>query len=111
MEEKLINIGPFLDEDGRVKQLPVKQSKCCAVLQYLADKFEEGRIYSALEVNEHLRTWCDADFMQTRRDMVDSGYLKRENDGSRYWIGEKTVPIYSIHLRKRNERPVENEAE
>lgn len=84
--DKEINIKPYLDEEGRVTQLPRKQAQRLAVLAYLAEKFELGRDYREREVN----ALCDSittmnDCFLVRRELTDSGLIKRERDGSRYW--------------------------
>jgi hypothetical protein len=79
-------IQPFLDEQGRVTQLPVRLGKRQEVLRYLALKFEENRSYTEKEVNAICQEWHTfGDFCILRRELVTGGFLQRERDGSRYW--------------------------
>lgn len=88
-----IKIDQFLDSAGRVTQLPSKQKKKLAVLEYLAEKFELGNTYSERQVNEVCNRWHTfGDCFILRRELVDNGYLDRERDGSKYWrVAENTL--------------------
>jgi len=94
MEQK-INIKMFLDNSGKIIQLPQKQKKRVAVLSYLADKFEENRDYTEKEVNAICEEWHTFnDFFVLRRELVDNGLVHREADGSRYWKDKNKYMIY-----------------
>jgi len=76
----------FLDERGRINQLPSKQKKLLAVLAYLTTKFELDTDYTEHQVNGICDRWHTFnDFYLLRRELVDNGFLGRERDGSRYW--------------------------
>lgn len=80
------SIAPFLDETGKIIQLPQRQKRRYEVLAYLADKFERDRDYTEREVNAVCDAWHTfGDFFLLRRELVDSGLMARERDGSRYW--------------------------
>lgn len=84
MEQKR-NINRFLDDSGKIMQLPQKQKMRCAVLEYLAEKFESDCICTEHEVNDICNQWHTfGDYFLLRRELVDSGFLCRERDGSRY---------------------------
>ena len=84
--ERKVNIRPFFDEDGRIKQLPQKLKTRRAVLAKLAEQFAPGRDYTELEVNGICTRWHTFDdYFLLRRELVDNGFLDREPDGSRYW--------------------------
>lgn len=84
--EKSIDISRFLDEDGRITQLPRKQAPRSAVLEYLATKFEPDATYTERQVNEICDQWHTfGDYFILRRELVDHDLLRRERDGSRYW--------------------------
>ncbi len=88
MEKKIIH---FLDEQGRVKQLPSKNSLRQEVFRYLGSKFEKDINYSEKEVNQILTNWSTiGDYFVLRRGLVDSQLLSRTADGSRYW---KNTPV------------------
>lgn len=85
-------IAPFLDADGKIAQMPQKQAKRLLVLTYLASKFEAGRDYREKEVNALCDAWHTfGDYFLLRRELVDSGLLCREADGSRYWKNEEPI--------------------
>jgi chloramphenicol O-acetyltransferase len=87
--EQIIKIKQFLDSSGKIKQLPQKQKTRCAVLEYLAGKFEPGRTYSEREVNAICSRWHTFDdYFLLRRELVDEGLMCRKRDGSSYWKAE-----------------------
>ena len=76
----------FLDEEGKLAQWPAKRAKQIKVLQYLAGKFETDTEYNEKEVNQILTEWHSfEDFFLLRRELVESGYLGRTPNGSKYW--------------------------
>lgn len=80
------NIKPFFDGDGRITQLPRKQTTRLAVLAVLAGKFLPGRDYTESDVNSICGQWHTfGDYFLLRRQLVEAGFLCREPDGSRYW--------------------------
>lgn len=84
----------MLDEGGKVVRWPAKRNRHVrpAILAYLAEKFENGRIYTEREVNDILKSWHTFDdHALLRRELVDQGHFGRELDGSRYWLIEKTA--------------------
>ena len=84
-------IAHFLNEEGRIKALPTKYSVKFLVLEYLAEKFQKGRIYTEKEVNEIANRWHTfGDFYLLRRELIDAGFLARTSDGREYWRTEKT---------------------
>lgn len=82
--EQLAN---YLDKDHiKVKSWPAKDSRQTLVLEFLADKFEMGRIYTEKEVNQILNdhhTFGDPALL--RRELYIKKFLDRELDGSKYW--------------------------
>jgi len=80
------SIARFLDDEGKIKQLPSKRETKHAVLAYLAGKFSENRDYTEKEVNAVIECWHDfGDYFLLRRELIDFGFLCRTRDGSRYW--------------------------
>ena len=79
-------IERFLDEEGKLKLWPAKQAAREEVFGYLAEKFEFERNYSEHEVNAILASWHTfGDLFILRRGLIESGWLMRMKDGSRYW--------------------------
>ena len=79
----------FLDAEGRVTQFPARRKKQLAVLQYLAGKFEPGRVYTEREVNEVLLGWHTfGDPATLRRELYDFHFLNRTPDGRAYALAD-----------------------
>ncbi len=79
-------IKRFLDDSGKIIQLPQRQAMRVAVLGYLAEKFEVNRIYTEKEVNALCAQWHTFnDYFILRRELIDYGLLCRKADGSQYW--------------------------
>jgi hypothetical protein len=80
-----------LDSEGRLTQWPSKRTVQQVALDYLATKFEAGKVYSEKEVNtllNQLHTFNDAALL--RRELHERGLLNRAKDGSEYWHTPKT---------------------
>jgi hypothetical protein len=83
----------FIDEEGKIAQLPAKGAPRLDVLEYLAEKFETGRDYKEKEVNAIIIAWHTfEDYFLLRRELIDHKLLKRTPDGSRYWK-EEIAPL------------------
>ena len=79
-------IDNFLDENGKLKQLPAKYTMRLLAYDYLASKFEKDVEYTEQEVNAIISSWhLFGDYFTLRRGLVDSGWLMRLTDGSKYW--------------------------
>ena len=82
----LSGIDRFLDEEGKLKQLPSKQAPREEAYAYIAEKFDLDREYSEHEVNAILASWHTfGDYFILRRGLIESGWLCRTRDGSKYW--------------------------
>jgi len=78
-------LRPFMDDEGRLTQWPVRQKVQRMAVEYLASRFEPGREYNEREVNELLRGWHTfGDWALLRRWLCDWRYMERERDGTRY---------------------------
>lgn len=83
---KNTDIAVFLDEDGKIRQLPASARTRRLILVYLADKFTAGKTYSEKEVNARIDAWHTfEDYFILRRLLVDCGFMGRKTDGSAYW--------------------------
>jgi DNA-binding transcriptional ArsR family regulator len=76
----------FTNPDGTLKIIPGQRKKLIAVLQYMLPEFESGKQYQEKEVNQILERFHE-DYAQLRRDMIDTGLMKREN--GIYWKVEQ----------------------
>lgn len=68
----------------RLKHIPVKQKKLMAVLRWLATVFEADVLYSEQQVNQIIGQYHE-DFARLRRELIESGFLRRERNGKTYW--------------------------
>ncbi|MDF2520588.1 MAG: hypothetical protein K0R84_1216 [Clostridia bacterium] len=94
MDRKKTNISAFLDVTGKITQIPVPNRTKVPVIDYLASKFEDDRIYSEKEVNEIINTWHTfRDYFILRRLLVDYRFLERTPNGEKYWVIKKEGDI------------------
>lgn len=63
---------------GKLVSIPASRKQRVIVLQYLLEQFEADRDYPEREVNELLGAFNE-DYATLRRELVDYGYLVREN--------------------------------
>ena len=86
-------LRPFVNDDGRLTQWPVRQKVQRMACDYLVTRFEPGREYSEREFNQRL---CDrhtfADWALLRRVLFDWRYIDRESDGTRYRLRARPTP-------------------
>jgi len=86
-------LNRFLDEEGKLKQLPSKQAMRDLAYEYLAGKFECDKDYTETDVNGILSSWHTfGDYFTLRRGLVESGWLLRLPNGSRYWKNKDKKP-------------------
>lgn len=79
-------IERFLDNKGKVKQLPSRKEPRHAILAYLAEKFSFDRDYTEKEVNTIINSWHTfGDYFILRRELIDYKLLCRTKDGLKYW--------------------------
>ena len=85
-------IEHFLDENGKLKQLPSKQSMKNLAYAYLAEKFSYDIEYTEQDVNSIVSQWHTfGDYFVLRRGLVENGWLKRLTDGSKYWKNKEKL--------------------
>ena len=77
----------FFNGQGRIAAIPVKDDRKLQLLQHIATRFEAGRDYSEIEVNEILKTLHD-DFPYLRRLLIEFELLDRDPRGSSYRLIE-----------------------
>ena len=78
----------FLNADGSLKQIPPQGNKLLIILNFIVDAFAFDANYTEKEVNTILRRF-HLDTAALRRYLVDSGFMARESDGTRYWRVKK----------------------
>jgi hypothetical protein len=79
-EEKLQRA--YFDDAGKLKEIPVGQTRQRFVLLRLVEAFEKDVRYPEKEVNERLKTF-HPDFATLRRYLIDHQFMNRENNI--YW--------------------------
>jgi len=82
-EQKKI-VADYTHNDGSLKMIPTKSKKVTAILEYMADSFENDIDYSEDQINEILERYFP-DTTTLRRYLIDYGYLGRERNGAHYW--------------------------
>jgi len=83
----MTKIDHFLDEKGRIKQLPSKSNLRQEAFAYLSGKFEAERKYTEKEVNQIVTDWSTiGDYFLLRRGLIEYGMMSRTPDGSQYWL-------------------------
>jgi excisionase family DNA binding protein len=76
----------FLDDDGRVRSIPVARAKRTVVLEYVASQLEPGRTYRERELNTVLRRFHE-DVATLRRELVGAKLVVRTADGVYKLVG------------------------
>ncbi|MGB3685747.1 MAG: DUF2087 domain-containing protein [Ornithinimicrobium sp.] len=74
------DLAPFFDRDGALIQLPRKQHRKIAVLEWLVTQLPAGARLSEVEMNARLRPIHD-DVAVLRRYLVDFGFVLRPEPG------------------------------
>jgi len=75
----------FLDENGRVPVFPSQKKKEEVIVRYAAKLFITGEKYDEKEVDKILEKISD-DTARLRRNLVEFGYMQREDRGGNYWL-------------------------
>ena len=72
----------FVDGAGRLVSIPVQRKKRLAVLLWIVEDFQPGRLYAETDVNRII-TRRHPDFASLRRFLVDEELLQRKRGV--YW--------------------------
>ena len=72
----------FADAGGRLTAIPVQRKKRLAVLRWLVEDFQPGRLYEEAEVNRTIGR-RHGDFAALRRYLVDEELMQRRRGV--YW--------------------------
>ncbi len=75
-------IQNFTDGAGRLHSIPVQRKKRLAVLRWLVEDFQPGRLYEESEVNRFIGR-RHPDFAALRRHLVDEELMQRRRGV--YW--------------------------
>lgn len=89
----------FLDQNGKLTAFPAKRKMKIYCLFYLAQRFEQGKDYTELEINNVLLNWHTfTDSATLRRELYDYGFLDRSRDGKVYRLAEKQPTSENLGL-------------
>lgn len=80
-------IKTYMDENGGVKQFPVKEKKKIIILGEIMKNFLRNREYTEDEVNKILKRMHE-DYPTLRRALIEYGFLERTNDCKIYRVKE-----------------------
>lgn len=72
----------FVDTAGRLTSIPVQRKKRLAILRWLVEDFQPGRLYSEAEINQTIAR-RHPDFAALRRYLVDEELMQRKRGV--YW--------------------------
>ncbi len=87
----------FINQDGLLKQMPVKHRLRASVYLWAAEGLEEDKRYSEGQINAHIqRILAFKDPVTIRRALVECGIIDRTPDGREYWKTEKTPTVEDI---------------
>ena len=81
-------VSNYLDQEGRLKNIPSQRKKLEAILRYISQKFNHGEKYSEQDINQILSQYHQ-DTASLRREMIGMGLLERSKDGRQYWLAEE----------------------
>jgi DNA-binding CsgD family transcriptional regulator len=76
----------YMDENGALKQFPVKEKKKIIVMNEIIKSFNKHTDYSEGEVNRILMRIYEQDYATLRRALIEYGYMERTNDCSIYKV-------------------------
>jgi hypothetical protein len=76
--------------DGKLTSIPVARRKRMVMLDWLAQRFEPGKVYPESQVNRVLQRYHD-DFAALRRYLVDEEFLERREGF--YWRAGGTFEL------------------
>ncbi len=81
----------LIDHEGRVISWPSKRPLQLVALDYLASKFQGGKIYTVNEADELLNQWhAFGDPVMLRHELTEIGHITSIKDGAEYWPTPRT---------------------
>lgn len=88
------DISAYLDDEGRITHWPAKKKNAAriALREYLASKISTRFTLNEQAINHLLNQWHTfGDHAFLRRDLVDHGLIKRDQEGTVYWREESEI--------------------
>lgn len=77
-------LATFTNPDGSFKAFPAQEKKYLVLVRHVLKEFEHGTRYTEKRVNQILAKYSE-DTARLRRSLVDTGLMKREGGGGKYW--------------------------
>ncbi|MFN7249889.1 MAG: metalloregulator ArsR/SmtB family transcription factor [Anaerobacillus sp.] len=77
-EEKYKVLNNFLQENGKLKNIPAQHKKKLIILEHLIKGLENGKTYSEREINEHIKQYHE-DFATLRRELIMNQFMFRQD--------------------------------
>ncbi|MBN2459858.1 DUF2087 domain-containing protein [Candidatus Woesearchaeota archaeon] len=77
------------------------------ILAKIAAKFEMGKIYPELEVNEIIHSFDVDDHVLFRRELINFNYLGRDNVKGEYWLKKKELSKEELERVGKNQKNME----
>jgi DNA-binding CsgD family transcriptional regulator len=106
MEESVKIIDKFFPKgtNERLTTFYVKEKHKIVILREIIKKFEISHLYKEKEVDEILKKIYPDDYVLIRRYLIQYGFMKREIDGSAYWVNEISETVKNNKNRKEQEK-------
>lgn len=86
--EKEKTLKTYMDENGALKQFPVKEKKKIIIMREIMKSFKRDNDYSEGEVNKILQRIYEQDYATLRRALIEYGFMERTNDCRVYRVKE-----------------------
>jgi hypothetical protein len=86
--ERLKVISTYMDNNGKLKQLPAREKKKIIIFREIIKNFKCNTDYSEKEVNSILKGIYEEDYPTIRRALIEYGFMERTPDCSIYRVKE-----------------------
>ena len=77
-EEKYKIINNFIDDNGRLRNIPAQRKKKLVILEHLIKGLQIGQVYQEKEINEYIKQFHD-DYATIRREFIMCHFMTRQN--------------------------------
>ncbi|MFA5176195.1 MAG: DUF2087 domain-containing protein [Candidatus Nanoarchaeia archaeon] len=83
--------------------LPKNDVEKQEILEKVAKKFEKGKEYSELEVNEIIKSFDVDDHAMFRRELVNFNYLGKDTGKGIYWLKKDSLTKEELEQIKKTQ--------
>ena len=99
IDEMKRELKGFMDNDGKISQMPTKTKRELMVAAIIADKIDAERVYTEKEINELILSQITfGDYCTVRRDLIDFGFMTRKENCTEYRILTKKPDLSAYNL-------------